>query len=122
MENYQLYDKIVSAMVANLFTFSKSSGTIILDKFDYENYNHLFIYEMAKIVQCYYNRMIYLDQSFKNHLIFKIKNRKDIFHRKKGAEKGINIEEILDFVQENFEQDSDIFKRIYLAYYDKKKG
>lgn len=117
---YQTYDKIIHSTLLNINAESKD-GKIFLRDFNKNNINHLYFFEIAKISQTFWNFQIILDIPLLEYLRFKFSHRKLSIRKmkKKDYEKGFNIEEILNFIQESFKAPACIFSNIYHTYYKK---
>lgn len=117
---YQTYDKIIHSTLLNINAESKD-GKIFLRDFNKNNINHLYFFEIAKISQTFWNFQIVLDMPLLKYLRFKFSHRKLNIRKmkKKDYEKGFNIEEILNFIQESFKAPTCIFPNIYYTYYKK---
>ena len=117
---YQTYDKIIHSTLLNINAESKD-GKIFLRDFNKNNINHLYFFEIAKISQTFWNFQIVLDMPLLKYLRFKFSHRKLNIRKmkKKDYEKGFDIEEILNFIQESFKAPTCIFSNIYYTYYKK---
>lgn len=117
---FQKYDSIISATLLNIQAESKNKE-IILGNFNENNINHLYFFEISKMAQTCWNFTIILDMPLFNFFKFKIKNQKLNLKKMKKEQNNhkINIDEILNFIQESFEESERIFSNIYCTYYKK---
>lgn len=117
---FQKYDNIVTSTLLNIQAESKNKE-IILGNFNKDNINHLYFFEMSKIAQTCWNFTIFLDMPLLKYLKFKFKNRKLNLKKmkKRQASYKVDIDKILNFIQQSFEESECIFSNIYHTYYKK---
>lgn len=65
-EKHNLYDKIITTAMINMYSLSKKRKEIILKNVDPNNISHLFMIEVAKIVNLYWGFKIKIQTSFFN--------------------------------------------------------
>lgn len=121
---YNLFDQIVMATFTNLYsnTKEKEENWIKLNNFNFKNIKHLYLLNIALYLQTVCNTTIYLHCPWWKFWWYKICNWRDmkLVKRAKDNSKGINLEELMMFMANGFEQTVDIFDDIYNAYYTKK--
>ena len=121
-EKHNLYDKIITTAMINMYSLSKEKEEIILKNVDPNNISHLFMIEVAKIVNLYWGFKIKIQTSFFNFRKLKKqcrlskKNTKRISLKKENYA-AIKIEKFLKDIQKAYETKPGIFRDIYNAYY-----
>ena len=121
-EKHNLYDRIITTAMINMYSLSKEKEEIILKNVDPNNISHLFIIEVAKIVNLYWGFKIKIQTSFFNFKKLKKqcrlskKNTKRISLKKENYA-AIKIEKFLKDIQKAYETKPSIFRDIYDAYY-----
>ena len=106
----------------NMYSLSKEKEEIILKNVDPNNISHLFMIEVAKIVNLYWGFKIKIQTSFFNFRKLKKqcrlskKNTKRISLKKENCA-AIKIEKFLKDIQKAYETKPSIFRDIYDAYY-----
>ena len=121
-EKHNLYDRIITTAMINMYSLSKEKEEIILKNVDPNNISHLFMIEIAKIVNLYWGFKIKIQTSFfnfrklKKQLRLSKKNSKRISPKKKNYS-AIKIEKFLKDIQKAYEGEPSIFRNIYDAYY-----
>lgn len=121
-EKHNLYDRIITTAMINMYSLSKEKKEIILKNVDPNNISHLFMIEVAKIVNLYWGFKIKIQTSFFNFRKLKKqcrlskKNTKRISLKKENYT-AIKIEKFLKDIQKAYETKSSIFRDIYDAYY-----
>ena len=116
---YKKYDTIVTSTLLNIYNQAKNKE-IVLENFNEKDISHLYFFEVSKIAQTCWNLVIVLDMSLLRFLKFKLQNKKLKIKRKgRKQEKSINMNKILSFIQESFNESDTIFSDIYNAYYKK---
>ena len=120
-ELYNLYDKVVSATYANIFSLSKND--IVFKNYYYKNKSHRFFLEVATMVAYMTNKEIYLNIPLWELIKIKFKKKNKHIHRisKKKLEKlnAIDIIEVGLFESAAFNVEPSIFGEIYEAYYER---
>lgn len=119
---YQKYDKIIAITISNILSFSKDNK-ILLGSFNEKDINHLFFFEIAKIVKTCWNFNIYVEMPLLKYIKFYFKNRKLKIKRlkKENSKNKININTVLDFEKTQINEQDDIFEKIYNIYYKKEE-
>ena len=122
-EKYNLYDKIVSATYANIFSLSKNKP-IVLKDFDYNCKTCRTFLEVASMVAFITNKEIYLQCSLFSYLLARIKKKNKHIHwiRKKKEIEGIEIYKVAAHEALAFKQQENIFDEIFEAYYERKEA
>ena len=121
-EKHNLYDRIITTAMINMYSLSKEKKEIILKNVDPNNISHLFMIEVAKIVNLYWGFEIRIQTSFFNFRKLKKqcrlskKNTKRIPLKKENYV-AIKIEKFLKDIQKAYETKPSIFREIYNAYY-----
>lgn len=121
-EKHNLYDRIITTAMINMYSLSKEKKEIILKNVDPNNISHLFMIEVAKIVNLYWGFKIRIQTSFFNFRKLKKqcrlskKNTKRIPLKKENYV-AIKIEKFLKDIQKAYETKPSIFREIYNAYY-----
>ena len=116
---YKKYDTIVTSTLLNIYNQAKNKE-IVLENFNEKDINHLYFFEVSKIAQTCWNLVIVLDMSLLRFLKFRLQNKKlEIKRKGRKQEKSIDMNKILSFVQESFNESDTIFSDIYNAYYKK---
>lgn len=121
-EKHNLYDRIITTAMINMYSLSKEKKEIILKNVDPNNISHLFMIEVAKIVNLYWGFKIKIQTSFFNFRKLKKqcrlskKNTKRISLKKENYT-AIKIEKFLKDIQKAYETKPSIFRDIYDAYY-----
>lgn len=121
-EKHNLYDRIITTTMINMYSLSKEKEEIILKNVDPNNISHLFMIEVAKIVNLYWGFKIKIQTSFFNFRKLKKqcrlskKNTKRISLKKENYT-AIKIEKFLKDIQKAYETKPSIFRDIYDAYY-----
>lgn len=126
MDNiYKQYDTILSATINNILIASRKGGKIVLLNFDLNNKKHLYMLKASQIALMNpdKDREIYLDVNIFKYLWtkFKLRNKYNFKRYRKSQDTIddlINIEQIQEFMAEQFEVSTDIFKEIYEVYYE----
>lgn len=113
------YDNMIEACLCNLYTCGKDKKEILLRNFDNAKINHLFILEVAKIVQASLAFKVKLEMPWWKFR--KVKGRKmwkfKRVHPNKKRTDGINIEDFLQYVQEAYDESPQIWESIYNEFY-----
>ena len=122
-ENYNLYDKIISATYANIYSLSKDKD-IILKDFDYKCETSKVFLEVACMVAYMTNKEIYVQGSFISFLKarFKKKNKHIHWIRKRKKVEGIETYQVAAHEALAFKVDTSIFIAIFKSYYERKKS
>lgn len=121
-KKHNLYDRIITTAMINMYSLSKEKKEIILKNVDPNNISHLFMIEVAKIVNLYWGFKIKIQTSFFNFRKLKKqcrlskKNTKRISLKKENYT-AIKIEKFLKDIQKAYETKPSIFRDIYDAYY-----
>lgn len=121
-EKHNLYDRIITTAMINMYSLSKEKKEIILKDVNPNNISHLFMIEVAKIVNLYWGFKIKIQTSFFNFRKLKKqcrlskKNTKRISLKKENYT-AIKIEKFLKDIQKAYETKPSIFRDIYDAYY-----
>lgn len=121
-EKHNLYDRIITTAMINMYSLSKEKEEIILKNVDPNNISHLFMIEVAKIVNLYWGFKIKIQTSFFNFRKLKKqcrlskKNTKRISLKKENYT-AIKIEKFLKDIQKAYKTKPSIFRDIYDAYY-----
>ena len=121
-EKHNLYDRIITTAMINMYSLSKEKKEIILKNVNPNNISHLFMIEVAKIVNLYWGFKIRIQTSFFNFRKLKKqcrlskKNTKRIPLKKENYV-AIKIEKFLKDIQKAYETKPSIFREIYNAYY-----
>ena len=121
-EKHNLYDRIIITAMINMYSLSKEKKEIILKNVNPNNISHLFMIEVAKIVNLYWGFKIRIQTSFFNFRKLKKqcrlskKNTKRISLKKENCA-AIKIEKFLKDIQKAYETKPSIFRDIYDAYY-----
>ena len=121
-EKHNLYDRIITTAMINMYSLSKEKEEIILKNVDPNNISHLFMIEVAKIVNLYWGFKIKIQTSFFNFRKLKKqcrlskKNTERISLKKENCA-AIKIEKFLKDIQKAYETKPSIFRDIYDAYY-----
>lgn len=121
-EKYNLYDRIITTAMINMYSLSKEKKEIILKNVDPNNISHLFMIEVAKIVNLYWGFKIKIQTSFfdfrklKKQCRLSKRNTKRISLKKENYA-AIKIEKFLKDIQKAYETKPSIFRDIYDAYY-----
>ena len=121
-EKHNLYDRIITTAMINMYSLSKEKKEIILKNVNPNNISHLFMIEVAKIVNLYWGFKIRIQTSF----FFFLKLKKQCRLSKKNTKRiplkkenyvAIKIEKFLKDIQKAYETKPSIFREIYNAYY-----
>lgn len=114
------YDEICNAALINLFGLSKNMKTINLELEDLDSYDTKFMLSTARNVESITGKKIRIKCKFWDLVKFKFKNKKfrDLKHTK---DMSINTKVFLEDLVRAFEVDSDVFKKIYVEFYEEKK-
>lgn len=114
MVDFQMYDLAVSRTATNLMSYAKRhNNKIELKNFDSTNHAHMYIFEVARLVNNINNsEEVILGMGFWKHLF----SSKDIRHTRRAGSfsEGINIKEFLDFTFTGIEATPD---EIWEEYY-----
>jgi hypothetical protein len=107
-------DLFMNKTFINLYSIAKRNNeTIILKDFDPKNIEHLYLLEVAQVVNNFFRYKIILNmplyKKFFNKKFWKIKVKRKV-------KSGINIDEFLTFTSKNMEID---VKSLYKELYEK---
>lgn len=119
-EKYRLFDEIISATYANIFSISKNSNIILRD-FDYKCGTSRTFLEVACMVAYMTNKEIYLQCSLFNFIKARLKKKNKHIHwiNKRKKISGINIYDVAAHEAVAFKQKIEIFDEIFSAYYER---
>lgn len=93
--DYKNYDLAVSRTCANLLSYAKRhDNEIRLNDFNPKNPNHMYLFEVARLVSGVNGEVLTVDMPFWKHLFSEKKIRKT---KRKHSPDGINIVEFLSF-------------------------
>lgn len=128
-ENIQnQYDRICQVGFINLYsTMEREGNRILLQDFDINNEEHLFIYNVAVQVAAFFGRPIYISCSFWDRRKLYRPHRKAILRLKKLKKGAVDrtVDDMLNFMRPAAEEwtngDTEVFKHIYQAFYKKGK-
>lgn len=119
---FREYDGLISLTMYNITALS-DDRRIVLENFDRKNKEHLYFLRVALMARDIYNMPLSIKTSWLNIFLLNWKIRKNfnkIPHAKK-SEKGINVQEVLDFMREDGKQrigENFSFTNIYDNYYE----
>lgn len=118
-KDYMLYDKIVSATIANIVNTGKE---VVYKNFNEKNIKHMYMYKVGLICASL-NKDFYilLDMPLYKYIFFKIKNwknRKFIKRARKKDNQILNIDLIISYMTCAFYCDEEIIADIYNEYYN----
>lgn len=121
-ERLRLYDEIIAATYANIYSLSKQ-GNIKLKDFCFDFSSHRVFLEVSCMVGYLANKEIYVQCSFWDFLKIKFTKKDKHIHRIKPTKfiEGIDIHEVASFEAKAFGKDLEVFKEIYETYYKKGK-
>lgn len=123
-EKYNLYDKIVSATYANIFSLSKDKPIVLKDFYYSSGAGRTFL-EVACMVAYITNKEIYVQSSWIDFIRARIVKKNKHIHwirkNKKDVE-GIEIYKVAAHEAVSFNQDINIFEEIFKAYYERKEA
>ena len=121
-DKYKLYDEIISATYANVFSLSKRED-IVLKNFVYNCYTCKIFLEVSCMVAYMNNKEVYLESSFIDFVKARLKKKNKHIHwirkSKKKEIDGIEPHQVASFEVAAFEQNDDIFEKIFKAYYER---
>ena len=114
------YNQIVIATMANCVgAGSRNKNKIVFNKFNYKNSNHLYLLKVGMIVGPLYGMKIAINCNFFHWLRLrkKYKNAKIRWSicRRAG---GLNSDELLKFMAQEFQEPLFIFTKIYNVFYN----
>lgn len=131
---YNEYDRILSAIYVNLFSFSKKDKIIRIIGFDPKDKSSLCVYEMARTVSQLEHMPIYLDVSFFQWIFLRFHKKfrhihrltprqiKNLLNRTDINERTyFDVKTDLAYVTQFYEiakSNSNIFNDIYGAFYE----
>lgn len=120
--NQEIYDKmdeISQIALVNLYTLSKNEKTINLRNFELKNKEHLFLIEIAAILETVCGKELSADCGFWQRLKLKKHLKRKV--KKESLENGINVPEVLDFMRPHLKvlfPEGDIdFGTVYDVFY-----
>ena len=119
-EKDKLYSDLSNVCIQNLYTVSKKTELITFKNFDTKNKNHLFLFEMAKIVNNLFGYKIQLQCGLFKFLC--LKNKSESVQRispKKIIINGIKCEDFLGYIAKAWKVDENIWSEIYKDWYEK---
>ena len=123
-EKYKLYDKIISATYANIFSLSKNK-MIILKNFDYDcNICRTFL-EVATMVSYMTNQEIYLQCNYFDFIRARLRKKNKHIHWILPWDKvidGIESHVVADYEAREFGVGISIFDHIFKSYYERKRS
>lgn len=123
-EYYQKLDHIVEITLTNIYSLSKEKQKIVLNNFNPKNKDHLYFFHVALMARNMFSFPIEVDLGVIDtwFLNWKIHKFYDKIKRNK-EEKGINVEEVLTFMQPALKELGEEFSysKIYEEYYSHRK-
>ena len=123
-EKYKLYDEIVSATYANIFSLSKDRPIVLKDFYYSSGAGRIFL-EVACMVAYIVNKEIYVQSSWIDFIRARIVKKNKHIHwirkNKKDIE-GIEIYKVAAHEALAFKQQENIFDEIFEAYYERKEA
>ncbi len=120
-ETLKYYDAIINVAYINLFTLSKETGIITIENYDENNLSHRCVLAIARSA---WGQEVEIITSPINFLLLKIFGHDRRF-RGKGIKRskrkhGIDINDFIQHI-EQANNDKDVFEKIYLTYFRKRK-
>ena len=123
-DKYKLYDELISATYANIFSLSKGKD-IVLKNFTYDCYTCKTFLEVSCMVAYMGGKEVYLESSFFDFIRARFKKKNKHIHwirkNKKNKVEGIEPHQVSAFEAAAFGQDEDIFEKIFKNYYEGKE-
>lgn len=119
---FREYDGLIGLTMYNITALS-DERKIILENFDRKNKEHLYFLRIALMARDIYNMPLFIKTSWFNIFLLNWKMRKSFNRvlRAKKNEKGINVQEVLDFMRQDGKQrigENFSFVDIYNNYYE----